>query len=552
MNINTFEKQFSKVIVQRGYDYYVNHHVIDIMQIDDSNWQAEVEGTEPYTVDVVIEANGDITDMTCDCPYDDDCKHIVAVLYAVQEQFNNSPKPVSKSSKAQKSTLQQLLAAQTKENLISLILTVGKNSPHFLQELEIRLMEPTDILKTSKKLITQHLKAGQEGRSGFIPRHRALKALKGVQATLQHAEEHIDMEDNLTAIELSFLCLQYTLGALQYGDDSDGYFGDAIRESLELISQAIEEGVSLWSKKQYKSVYELVIRKAMLPELGDWVDCRITLLHACVPLCEDDAIEEQFKALIHSLESTADDWHTQYINKELKQIELHLLQDKYSSEEVEAFLEEHIEDYNMREQIIQSAIHRDDYEKVLQLTVDGIQQDQELPGIVSLWRRYAFKAHQHLGHTEEMRELALQLLQHGEYDFYKEFKVLYSAEQWPEILEELLNSLAKSHLYARLIVEEQQTKRILDYCKEYPIRIEHYYQYIKEQYYEEVCTLFIDAITTDAQHATNRKKYRGVCHSINIMRKAGYTVEAEQLIVDLLQTYPKRPALIDELKNIMK
>ncbi len=57
------------------------------------------------------------------------------------------------------------------------------------------------------------------------------------------------MEDNLTAIELSFLCLQYTLEALQYGDDSDGYFGDAIRESLELISQAIEEGVNLWSKK---------------------------------------------------------------------------------------------------------------------------------------------------------------------------------------------------------------------------------------------------------------------------------------------------------------
>lgn len=154
MNINSFESQFSKVIVQRGYDYYMNHHVIDIMQIDNCNWQAEVEGTEPYTVDIVIEANGDITDATCDCPYDDDCKHIVAVLYAIQEQFNNSPIPVSKSSKVQKSTLQQLLAAQTKENLINLILTVGKNSPDFLQELEIRLMEPLDILQASKKMIT--------------------------------------------------------------------------------------------------------------------------------------------------------------------------------------------------------------------------------------------------------------------------------------------------------------------------------------------------------------------------------------------------------------
>ena len=552
MNINTFESQFSKVIVQRGYDYYVNHHVIDIMQIDNTNWQAEVEGTEPYTVNIIIKANGDITDATCDCPYDDDCKHIVAVLYAIQEEFNNSPISVSKSSKAQKSTLQQLLVAQTKENLINLILTVGKNSPNFLQELEIRLMEPIDILKASKKMITQHLKAGQEGRSGFIPRHRALKALKGVQATLQHAEEHIDMEDNITAIELSFLCLQYTLEALQYGDDSDGYFGDAIRESLELISQAIEEGVNLWSKKQYKSVFDLVIRKAMLPVLGDWVDCRIHLLHACIPLCEDDAIEEQFKALIHSLESTSDDWHAQYLNKELKLIELHLLQHKYSSNEVEAFLEGHIEDYHMREQVILSAINRGEYEKVLQLTADGLEQDQELSGIVSLWRRYAFKAHQHLGHTEDMRQLALQLLLDGEYEFYKKYKALHSVEQWPEVLEELLNNLTKSYLYERVIVEEQQTKRILDYCKDYPKRIEDYYSFIKEQYYEEVCALFIEAITAEAQYATNRKKYKGVCRSINIMRKAGYMVEAEQLIVDLLQAYPKRPALIEELKNIMK
>lgn len=552
MNINSFEKQFKKVIVQRGYDYYMNNQVIDIMQIDTSNWRAEVEGTEPYTVDVTFNAQGDITYANCDCPYDDDCKHIAAVLYEIKEQFYNPPVSVSKSSKAKKSTLQQLLTTQTKENLISLILTVGKNSPDFLQELEIRLMEPTDIVMAAKKMIVQHLKWGQEGRSGFIPRHRASKALKGVYATLQHAEEHIDKEDNITAIELSFLCLQYALEALQYGDDSDGHFGDAIRESLELISQAIEEGATFWSKEQYETVYELVIQKAMQHEFDDWVECRIQLLNACVSLCLYDEIEKQFKTLIYSMASSSDDWNAQYINKELKQVELHLLQNKYSSKEVEAFLEKHIEDYHMREQIIQSAINRGEYEKVLQLTTDGIQQDQQLPGIASMWKRYAFKAHQHLGHTEEMRELALELMQKGEYDFYKEFKALHSTEQWPEVLEELLNSLTNSNLYARLIVEEQQSKRILDYCKEYPTRIGHYYQFIKEQYYEEVCALFIDAITIDAQSSSNRKNYKDVCRSINVMRKAGYTVEAGRLITDLLQTYPKRPAFIEELKNIMK
>ncbi|UPW83222.1 SWIM zinc finger domain-containing protein [Lysinibacillus sp. Ag94] len=178
MNINSFEKQFKKVIVQRGYDYYMNNQVIDIMQIDTSNWRAVVEGTEPYTVDVTFNAQGDITYANCDCPYDDDCKHIVAVLYEIKEQFYNPPVSVSKSSKAKKSTLQQLLTTQTKENLISLILTVGKNSPDFLQELEIRLMEPTDVVMAAKKNDCQASEMGARGEKWFYPTPSGIESTK--------------------------------------------------------------------------------------------------------------------------------------------------------------------------------------------------------------------------------------------------------------------------------------------------------------------------------------------------------------------------------------
>ncbi|MDM5250901.1 MULTISPECIES: SWIM zinc finger family protein [unclassified Lysinibacillus] len=550
MNINSFEKQFNKVIVQRGHNYYMDGHVIDIIQIDDSNWQAEVEGSELYIVDIVVKANGDITHAECDCPYDDICKHIAAALYEIQGQLNNPRVSVSKSSKAQKPTLQQLLATQSKENLITLILKVGQNSPSFLQELEMLLTEPKDILKAAEQLIIHHLKKGED--RGFIPRNQATKALKGVYTTLQHAQEHFDQGDYITAIKLSFLCFKHTFDALQYSDDSNGYFGGAIEDSLELISQSINEGGDVWSKEQSAMIYDLVIQEAMDHELNGWSDWRIHLLHSCVPLCNDDAIEKQFKTLIHSMKSPSDDWSAQYMNKRLREIELHLLEVKYSSKDIEAFLERHIEDYDMRELMIKSAINLGDYEKVLQLTADGLQVDEKSAGIVKKWRNFAFIAHKALGHTEDMRELALQLVLSGEYSYYAEFKALHPAEQWPEVFEELLDRLKNSHLYTHIIVEEKQTKRILDYCKEHPIRIEYYYKYIKEQYYEEVCALFIDAITADAQMSSNRKSYQDVCHSINIMRKAGYTIEAKQLISDLLQAYPKRRAFMEELKNIQK
>ncbi|KOY80117.1 SWIM zinc finger family protein [Lysinibacillus macroides] len=545
MNIHTFEKHFNKIILQRGYDYFINEYVIDVIAIDEHNWQAEVEGSDLYIVNVELEENGDITYADCDCPYDNDCKHMVAVLYTIQEQFNKAPLV----SQKQQSTLQQLLVAQSKENLINLILTVGKSTPQFLKELEIHLMKPTDIIAASEKLIVHHLRAEQDRHDNFIPQHRATKALKGIYTTIHQAEEQLENDNYLTAIELSFLCLQYTIEAGQFGDDSYGDFSQALDNSIAVINWAIQDGVEIWTKEQYETVYQLVIHKAMQPILEDWAEYRISLLHACVPLCVDDAIEEQFKALLQSIENTDETRPNNYM---LQQIKLHLLETKYSQKEVEAFLEQHISNAEMRDQLIQSAMNRGDYEKVVQLTTDGMKQHQLSLRNLRKWQSNAFIAHKHLGHTEEMRQLASQLLLNGDYDFYRELKALYSTEQWPEALEDLLDHLRNSHLYPKIIVEEQHTLRMLAYCQEQPQRIIQYYPYIKEYYYEEVCALFIDTITNEAKIASNRKKYQDVCHSINKMRQAGYRVEAKQLIEDLLQAYPKRRAFIEELKDIQK
>ena len=93
---------------------------------------------------------------------------------------------------------------------------------------------------------------------------------------------------------------------------------------------------------------------------------------------------------------------------------------------------------------------------------------------------------------------------------------------------------------------------IIEYCQESPNRIEQYYPYIKEHYYEDVCALFIDFIERKASNATDRKRYQDVCRSIQTMQKAGYQVEAKHLISDLLQAYAKRPAFVDELRKIQR
>lgn len=550
MNINTFEKQFNTTILKRGLDYYTNGHVEDIVQIDDYNWQAEVDGSSTYVVDVRINTNGSITYADCDCPYDDDCKHIAAVFYAIRDQQGTASAQTTTS--VNKPTLQQVLQSQTKEQLVELITKVGQNHPTFIKELEMLVTTPDDSLKAAEKLILHHINAAQDRRGGFIPWNQASKALRGIETIQERISEYIENSEYFTAVQLSLLCFQHAFEAMEYSDDSNGDFGYSLDASLAFIEQAIWEGTDVWNKEQYETVYELILKEAMNTDLDGWPDWRISFLQSCIPLCHDDSIEEKYVTLLHSLGEQEDSWSAGYMNQQLKELQLQLLSSKYSKEDVEKFLEQNIEDANMRERVILSAIDRGDYTKALQLSLDGQQQDQDLPGVVKKWKRYAFTAHKELDNKEDMRELALQLLLSGDNAYYGEFKMLHSAQQWPAALEQLLDRLQKNNpnFYATLIVGEKQTARILDYCKEQPIRIEHYYPHISEHYYEEVCALFIDTITASSERASDRKRYQEVCRTITTMRDAGYEFEATQLITDLLQTYPKRRAFVDELQKL--
>ena len=307
-----------------------------------------------------------------------------------------------------------------------------------------------------------------------------------------------------------------------------------------------------WTQSEQAEVFAMIRLEAMNPDLEGWTDWRMDLLRACIPLCVDDEIEQQFKDLLQSLVEEGDSWSAQYVNKEIKELQLKILTLKHSDEAVEQFLQQNLQDDNIRERVILAAIEKRHYEKVLELTTDGLQHDAEYRGIVAKWRNYAFTAHKALGHKEEMRTLAKQLLTGGDMSYLAELKQLYTEQEWLLEREQLLNDVkqANGHIYAELIVEELQTARILAYCEQSPTRIEHYYSYIKEHYYEDVCALFIDFINSKASQATDRKRYQDVCRSIQTMQKAGYQVEAEHLITDLLQVYAKRPAFVDELRKI--
>jgi uncharacterized Zn finger protein len=72
MNLKNFQQQINPTILQRGKVYY-DDGLVDLLDQDEEGvWQAEVEGSEVYQVEVELGKNGEIESFSCDCPHDAD------------------------------------------------------------------------------------------------------------------------------------------------------------------------------------------------------------------------------------------------------------------------------------------------------------------------------------------------------------------------------------------------------------------------------------------------------------------------------------------------
>lgn len=85
--IDEFLEYVEPRIFTRGEDYYENGMVKKVIK-SDGHYTAKVSGsnTTPYTVKIFFDKDETIEDWSCSCPYDfsDVCKHIVALLLAIE------------------------------------------------------------------------------------------------------------------------------------------------------------------------------------------------------------------------------------------------------------------------------------------------------------------------------------------------------------------------------------------------------------------------------------------------------------------------------------
>lgn len=93
MNIDNYNQFFTERIAKRGLSYYKNKRVLTAMKREDGKYQIAVRGdAQTYKVIVDIRKNGEIKDITCNCPYAGGnyyCKHEYAALLHLSDIFES-------------------------------------------------------------------------------------------------------------------------------------------------------------------------------------------------------------------------------------------------------------------------------------------------------------------------------------------------------------------------------------------------------------------------------------------------------------------------------
>ncbi|MDQ4139179.1 MAG: hypothetical protein M3142_01515 [Bacteroidota bacterium] len=71
LTLQNFETQINPTILQRGKTYYNQKTISWLEETKENQWQAEVEGSATYQVQVTLQNKNNIIEYSCGCPYDD-------------------------------------------------------------------------------------------------------------------------------------------------------------------------------------------------------------------------------------------------------------------------------------------------------------------------------------------------------------------------------------------------------------------------------------------------------------------------------------------------
>jgi hypothetical protein len=225
------------------------------------------------------------------------------------------------------------------------------------------------------------------------------------------------------------------------------------------------------------------------------------------------------------------------------------------------FLEKNLSNSAFRKEIIEKAINEKDYNKAIALSEEGINLDAtDKPGLANDWRDYLLNVYLILNDTEDIIKTARFLFLDSNREKKRYFDLLKKqlpTESWDDFVQCLIKDILKKDKWAyqtiaQIYIWEERWDKLLEVAQNNPSlhSLDAYEKFLSHGYAKELTDLYKISILKEMERANERGHYREICRYMRRMIKMGARETVNSLIKQLQTTYPKRKALLEELKMI--
>lgn len=548
MNINNFEKHFEPKILSRGKSYFLDGNVLCVISVGSGEYEIEVEGSELYTVSVVMTGDS-IDDISCDCPYDfgDHCKHQAAALFQLRKLLNEGS-DIKSEKITVKHDLHSDLCKLSKEKLIDIILNKAKEDKAFENILKIECSEynsADDIISAFTDAMKKSKVHGRYERYNY--EYDSDEIIEIAETTIEKAES-IEACCERVKVYISVIdVIDDVISSDEYLYDNDGWeLLSPVNECVNRIQETSREVIENDDADEIERFWNILIESSR--EENEYYGGEDHWFRIMFPFCKFPKYCEELKKLqnlsnntTHNIETSAQKYYS-------------ILKEFGTGEECEKFIADNIHFSFLRRIAIRNAIEREEYEKAERLAFEGEIQDQDKRyyGLVKEWRVFRYDIYKKLGETDKLRIVCHQLILGGDSEYYTEWKNLIDESKFHNEVENLLGK-ADNSVYKYIITKENMTEKIYDYCLKNSYNIVNMYSYLKNTEFEELGREIYEAyIYARADQASDRSRYADVCNIISEYKRECGERYSDPIISDLREKNRRRPAFIDELRKITK
>lgn len=569
MNIplQSFEQYIDETILKRGFQYFKKGLVNEPEEIGHGEYEAIVEGTELYTVQITVK-NDVITEYVCTCPYDMGpvCKHVVAVIFYLQQnELNLKVKAKKNTSEAKKTTKKKTVAEQVDDIL-------EKLPPESLKEyLKEQCIKDSSfrqlflarfaylVIPESQALYAKQVRAilkSESNRSGYIEYSNARHVGKSVYELVQAAATQVEMSNYRTAMYIACAVLEEMTEALQYVDDSNGDIGGCIEPALEVLYNIACKPIP---EELRKELFDYCLNAFTKRVFKGW-DWHFGMLDLATELAKDSAEARQVHLQLDEIKPSGQSWDWDFKNAQL--IRVRLIKKMEGDVQATFFLEQNISNPDFRKKVIETAISKKDYLKATTLAEEGIKHDQkDSPGYADDWREYLLKISVIQNDTEQILKYARHLFirsNRTKKPYFDLIKKHVKPENWETALTAIIKELSADNrwggnpLIADIYIWEEHWEKLFGFVKSNISldKLETYEKYLVNDFADEISDLYQMAILKYMENNISRDHYRNACRYLRRMIKMGARKKVNEVIQELRKLYPKRKALMEELLKV--